>query len=720
MGNFTKLIVAGVLMMLSFESVAQSKAELRQVNKRLNNSQDNIAKTLNRLSLDNNEKNVLSGFLSQTDSLQKAIMNDKNLSVAEKVKCLNSQCYLYDTLQSDIKKNSFDVDVLSASRDNFIPLWKIISTGNSSENIQLSSNARAASMMAVAFKDYPQVALIRDIATLKGFERNPEGIMSYLANNSSYKLRDSLVFIYGNSLPEKLISYVNSSKNAELVKAIRENHHPLIKTLISISGEKNMENYLPFAGLLTQGKITTAEIDALRAEPSKFYKQIVDIEMANHQSFVSGQTPLYFIPTKFYLKKYAKMFYTDVINSLHEEPTEKARYFVLDGMRPQDLYFVITTGETELYTSSYLHTFKKLTGMFEKNKYDELFTLVNYDQYRKFLLMAGRYNTVTAFLKQMSPESSMIIIKKLINGLEAGDNTHLEDIINVAETFPGITTDKYLSDLTAQEIKTNYSRSANTSNRNGMKVYKLLGDIFNVVKNVETGNKAALPAFFTNYYKIPHTTLREKDGSINELMLFFGDDDGKSSYASFLAAYSDASQWTIEKNAEWVKITSKKKHPVNIYANLPLSNDEGLDMKAQESLTQHLKSQGIEPKILVLRGHSYHMINSFKFFTPSIRLGIMGSCGGYREIKEILAKSAQAQVVSSKQIGSKQVNDPMLKLINNKLTNGQDIDWVDIWGDLEKQFKPNKQLYDYFEEYVPPHKNIALLVTTLYNKAGMK
>ncbi len=720
MRNFTRFIVAGLLIMFSLESTAQNKATLRQLNRRLNNSQDNISKTLGKLTLDNNEKTVLNGFLSQTDSLQKAIMNDKNLTIAQKVMALNCQCYLYDTLQSEIKNNSFDVNLLSESRDNFIPLWKIIATENSADDILVSSDAKTAGVMAVAFRDYPQAARIRDIATLKTLERNPDNIPQFLGNNSNYKLRDSLIFIYANMLPEKFISYVNNSKNAEIVKAAREHRNPLIQTLISISAEKNVENYLPFAAMLTEKKITLAEIDQLRSEPSKYYKQIVDLEMANQQSFVNGQLPIYFIPTKFYLKKYAKMFYTDVINSLHEEPTEKARYFVLDDMRPQDLYFVITTGETELYTSSYLYTYKKLMGKFEKDKYDALFDLVKYDQYRKFLLMAGRYNTVTAFLKQMPQQSSIEIVKRLINGLDANDNINLEDIINVAETFPGIATDKYLSDLTAQEIKNNYSRSTNISNRNGMKVYKLLGEIFNVVKSSQEGNRAALPAFFSAYYKIPHISLREKDGSINELVLFFGDDDGKSSYTSFLASYSDASQWTIEKNPEWVKITSRKKHPVSIYANAPLSNDEGLDLKAQESLSQYLKDKGIEPRILILRGHSYHMINSFKFFTPSIRLGILGSCGGYREIKEVLEKSAQAQVISSKQIGSKQVNDPMLKLINNKLLNEQDLDWVEIWATLEKQFKPNKQLYDYFEEYVPPYKNIALLVTTLYNKAGIK
>ena len=53
------------------------------------------------------------------------------------------------------------------------------------------------------------------------------------------------------------------------------------------------------------------------------------------------------------------------------------------------------------------------------------------------------------------------------------------------------------------------------------------------------------------------------------------------------------------------------------------------------------------------------------------------------------------------------------------LLNEQDLDWVDIWADLDKQFKSNKLLYDYFKEYVPPYKNLALLVTSLYNKAGI-
>lgn len=719
MRTFQKLVVVAILILTALQSSAQKKSDLKRANKRLNNSQSSISKSLVKYPMDNSGRAILNGFIFQTDSLQKVIMNDKTLSIAQKVMALNCQCYLYDTLQTEIDKKTFNVDLLSESRDNFIPLWQTINAQKSYDNMLAPFDAKTAGMMAVAFRDYPQASRMRDIATLKNLERTPENILKFLATNNNFSLRDSLIFIYGNTLPEKLVTYVQESKNLELVKAVRQHHNPLIQTLILLATEKDFKTYMPFAALLAEKRITIPEIITLRSEPSKYFKKIVDQEMANQQNLVAGKTVVYQVPTKQYLKDYAKMFFTDVVNSLHEEPTEKARYFVFDEMRPQDLYFVITTGERELYTSSYLYTYKKLMGMFEKNKYDALFDLVNYDQYRKFLSMAGRYNTLTGFLQQMSQQSSANIIKKLTKGLEANDNIDLEELINVAETFPGITTDKYLSDLAAQELKNNYTRCLNASNPNGMKVYTLLTEIFNVVKNEQAGNKASLPAFFTAYYKVSHQSLREKDGRINQLVLFFGDDDGKTSYASFLSNFSDASQWTIEKNTAWVKISSKKKYPISIYANLPNSDDGGLDIKAQDELIQHLKDQQVEPHMLILRGHSYHLTNSQKYFTPSIRLGLLGSCGGYNEIKDILEKSAQAQVISTKQVGSKQVNDPMLKLINNSLLNEQDLDWVEIWAELDKQFKSNKQLYDYFKEYVPPYKNIALLVTSLYNKAGI-
>ncbi|HEX2684634.1 MAG TPA: hypothetical protein VHL77_11905, partial [Ferruginibacter sp.] len=519
MRHLKGFVAAGVMIMLALNSSAQR--ELRQANKRLNNSQASISKSLGKYPMDENGKTALTGFLSQTDSLQKAIMNDKNLSVAQKVMALNCQCYLYDTLRSEIKGNTFNVDLLNGSKENFIPLWQTLAAEKPYETMMASFDERTAGVMATTFKDYPQGAKIRDIATLKSLERTPDKIMKFLDMNSNFSLKDSLIFIYANALPEKLVAFVNDSKSTDLVRAVKDHQNPLVQTVLEISKEKNYKNYLPFVPLIAEHKITLAEVDQLRAEPSKYFKRIVDMEMANQQNRVAGKRVVYQAPTRQYLKDYAKMFFTDVVNSLHEEPSEKARYFVFDEMRAQDLYFVITTGETELYTSSYLYTYKKLMGMFEKGKYDALFDLVNYDQYRKFLSMAGRYNTLTGFLQQMPDESSINIVKRLIKGLGANDNVNLEDLINVAETFPGITADKALSSLTEQELRNNYNRNVTASNPDGMKAYTLLTEIFNVVKNDQAGNRANMPEFFKAYYKVSHRSLREKDGRINELVLFF-------------------------------------------------------------------------------------------------------------------------------------------------------------------------------------------------------
>ena len=709
------------LVMTTFQLTAQKTLTLKQVNKRLDASQQNFTKSLDKSLLDKNGKTMLSRFITtETDSLQKVIKNDNKLTDVQKIQALACQCYFLDTLQSEINNKQFDAGLIRESRDNFIPIWQTILQQKSTDYILRSLSPKTADLMAVVFKEYPQNGRIKEIATLKSLERTPENIMAFLSNNPNYALRDSLIFIYANTQPEKLVTYVLESKNAELVKLIRDNSSPVVQTLLSIANEKNLKNYFPFVGQLTEQKITLAEIDKMRAQPSLYFKSIVDIELANQEKILAGAVPIYAVATQKYVKDYAKLFFTDIINSLHEESNEKIRYAVLEDLRPQDMYFIITTGEDELFTSSYLYTYKKLMGTFEKSGSDQLFELVKYDQYRKFLLMAGRYNTLASFLKLMSTDKSLSIIKKLLYRLEDKDYNSLREIINIAETFPGIVSDKNLSSSTFREIQNNYDRSLKAANSNGIKVYNLLSDIFRVVEGNETGNMSVIPQAIAMYFKITHSTLVGKDGKINQLILFFGDEDGKSSYASFLSNYSDASQWSIEKNDSWVKISSKKLQPISIYANLPLNNDDGQDLKAQDILQQHLKELRVEPSILILRGHSYHLINSFKFFSPSIQLGILGSCGGYTEIIEILKKNKRVQVVSTKQIGSKQVNEPMLRLLNAKLLNGQDLIWSELWDKLEDQFKGNKLLNDYFKEYVPPYKNIALLVTALYEQSGLK
>jgi len=375
-----------------------------------------------------------------------------------------------------------------------------------------------------------------------------------------------------------------------------------------------------------------------------------------------------------------------------------------------------------LYTSSYLYIYKKLMSRFSKNNSDSLFQLVNYDQYKKFLLMSGRYNTLSSFMKQMPVDSSISIIKRMMNNLEANISNGLEETISIAETFPGIINDPYLASLITREINNNYTRCRNIPNAYGMKIYLLLEDIYVAVKNsdVTDGSAARLNPALATYFKIKHNSLYADKGTINQLVLFYGDEDGRSSYASFMSNFSDASKWTIEKNKLWTNIRSKSRYPVSIYANLPLSEDNSEDVKAQKELVNYLSGQRIESHIIIHRGHSYHLPNSLNYVTPSVKLAILGSCGGYNEIFDLLKKSPEAQVISTKQVGSKLVNEPLLKLLNEDMLNQKDLDWAVIWKQLGTQLKGNKTSYEYFQEYVPPYKNISLLTSALYAQSGIE
>ena len=716
-----QVLLLFILIQTTLQLTAQTNVNIKRINTQLNETQKSFNKLLGKTKMDKNGKLMLSRFITvETDSLQKIVENTQTLSPEHKILALQAQTKFLDTLQSEIRNKIFDANYTRLYIDKFKLIWKTLFTLQPYEEIMKPLEAKVGGLMAGVFRDYPVSEGIKDMAILKSLETTPEKITNFLSNNNQFSLVDSLIFISGNTQPELLINFAAQTKDEILSKAIMEHKSPIIQTLLTIGKEKDQKTYLPFVVQISENKLTFADIDKTRTNPNQFYQLLVDAEIENNNKINAKEVPLYVEPTRKYLKRYATKFYTDIINSLHDEPTESKRYFVLEELRPQDIYYIITNGETELYTSSYLYIYKKLMSKFPKNGYDSLFRLVNYDQYKKFLLMAGRYNTLSAFMKQMPEDSSISIIKRMMAGLESNVLNGLEETINVAETFPGIVHDEYLTALTTGEIKTNYNRCKNIQNPYGMKVYSTLEDIFTAVKNDDPKNIDKLNPVLRDYFKVSNSALYANKSSINQLVLFYGDEDGRSSYASFMSNFNDGSKWTIEKNKLWISIKSKNQYPVSIYANLPLTDEGEEDIKAQKALVAFLAGRHIEPQILIHRGHSYHLPYSLNYATPSVQLAILGSCGGYTEIFELLKKSPNAQVISTKQVGSKLVNEPLLKLVNEQLLNQKDIDWVEIWKKLEIQLKGNKQAYDYFQEYVPPYKNISLLVTALFTHSGIE
>jgi hypothetical protein len=148
---------------------------------------------------------------------------------------------------------------------------------------------------------------------------------------------------------------------------------------------------------------------------------------------------------------------------------------------------------------------------------------------------------------------------------------------------------------------------------------------------------------------------------------------------------------------------------------MPLDSKKEMDMKAQDSLIAFLEQQSIEPTILVHRGHSYHLCKTLERLKPSVKLAILGSCGGYNSVISIASINPDVQVIGSKKMGSKSINDPLIDVINGALQHKQDLSWPDIWEKLAARFSKDAFALNLFNEYIPPGKNVSLFVLKLFN-----
>ena len=78
----------------------------------------------------------------------------------------------------------------------------------------------------------------------------------------------------------------------------------------------------------------------------------------------------------------------------------------------------------------------------------------------------------------------------------------------------------------------------------------------------------------------------------------------------------------------------------------------------------------------------------------------------------MLSISPDAPIISSKQIGTRTVNEPILNAINADLRNGKSVEWIPMWTELSKQFTGEAK--ERFDDYIPPYKNLGAIFIKAY------
>lgn len=505
--------------------------------------------------------------------------------------------------------------------------------------------------------------------------------------------------------PDAVMNYATST-NVSVQNALNKCTDPLVQTIIKIAKESKAPlKSKVFLNDIHNGKMTIAEADKICNNQDEYFKNMVRLKIENKtlgKESLDGE-----------LQYRALRDYVRVMDELHEKP-EAVRFKCIEPLSAEAIYYIIVYGQDEIYTSSFTGAFKRMLEKMKPMKGNEFLEKLNYDKFRTFIRMSAGFSRLHQFLSTFDEDKKQQLMKDFVANLDKGKDDDLEDAVDVADAFGSIVDSSLISFL-RNEVKVNYEKSYENKSKKGMKIYALLSTLFQGSNDSMTDESAAERSKQLNLPPInlvPYNQLVNDSNVVVEQFFFYGDEDGKMSYNSFLSNFRGPN-WKINTSKYWVKITNNNGKPIIVYANLPLTEPE--DETAQNELNKYLDEQNIQAAILVHRGHSYHLPTTLERLNKRTKVVILGSCGGYHNLATILDNAPDAQIISTKQTGAMAVNEPILRALNDNLATGEDVNWVTMWKRLEGEFK-GKASESLFKDYVPPQKNLGAIFIKAYRR----
>lgn len=587
-------------------------------------------------------------------------------------------------------------------------------SGNSILGVIADNQLEIGNMLVdnYALKENKGIPAARDIIVLKNCQRDPANILKVLTKFPDNRYADSLIIIAAYRDQEELYNYA-ANLNA-LGKRIQAVNHPLVKTIAKMALMKTGRMYFPFLDDLYQGKISMDSITPLLAKDGSdaYYSLLVKTRIGYAQRMQAKDTPMAAQTLINKIQAKAVELYINEINALHDENNEKIRFKRLEGLSPEELYYIAVMGEEEIYTSSFVSgVYPRIIQRLKKAKSDTLLQMVHNDHYKKFIKMCAAYNKLDDYLDRMDKPVAQEMMKNFINNLEK--TRTLEDAVDVADSYGSIY-NKDIRKLMLDQVQLNLAQSRQNRSKRGQDIYRILNVIF---LSADSSKKVDISAELgiNPIYSMPENLLKDTSGRIVMQQFFYGDKDGMNVYNGFLNHFNN-SNWRIIRKPQWAEVRSVKGTPITIYSNIPFDETKELDEASQDSLIDYMYENDIEPTVVIHRGHSYYVKNTIEKLSPSANLVILGSCGGYQILDAVLKICPESHIISSKQTGTTIINQGLINVITETLRQNKDLNWISIWNNLESRFSGSAK--EKFDDYVPPHKNLGAIFITAYRKAG--
>jgi hypothetical protein len=381
------------------------------------------------------------------------------------------------------------------------------------------------------------------------------------------------------------------------------------------------------------------------------------------------------------------------INLLHDEKDE-VRFAVVSKLTDVELYNIMVYSRDEIFTSSFLGLFNRFMQRRTDSSMYVFFQKQGWNKFRTFVQMCAGYNTMQKVLNTMTAGEKDLLIDEIVKGLETtGGN--LEPAVEVADIFGSIT-DSTLREKMSDRLKFELYRCYANGNTYGARLYGLLFKLAGGMPEIITGKSINFDIPLLD--KVEAGLLFPDNKNVQQ-HVFYDDEDGEAAYVRFVQQFKTAVGWKVTELAHYTRIESTKGKKIVLYCNKPQS-EMGLEV-----LRKLFEIEKRYPDIVVHRGHSYHLTGTVDLLTNNVKIAILGSCGGYLNIARVLDNASDAQIVSSKQVGTWTVNDVLLKDMCEMMRDGTgEVNWVTLWAALDKKLKNNDKWYD----YIPPYQNLGV------------
>lgn len=438
------------------------------------------------------------------------------------------------------------------------------------------------------------------------------------------------------------------------------------------------------------------------ANPDKFFRALLKITSRNgHLGVASVDRTLGSL----------SLWMVQRMNDLHNEP-DGVRFKAVEGVNAKTLYTLMVRGEEELFTSTFNGLFSRLLTAMKKEGVsgEKLLAAVGHDRFRSFVKLCASYNRLDEFLGTMSAEARKALLTAFVADIEK-TRAPLAEAMILADTF-SVLKDGAIIGMMQEAIRKEYERVDGEGMREGRAIYSLLAGMFGSAAVI---NEAWTQEMSEKYHidslgSVPQKSLFNADGTNIQQHFFYDDRDGASSFQSFLAHYNGKSGWKTEDRGTYVVVSSPAVggKRIEIYANKPTR--EGVE-RGPDDIQKAFEKRKIESIVVVHRGHSYHAAKTIARIPKIAKIVSLGSCGGYRNVAEVLDRAPSAHIISTKGTGTMLVNDPLLLMLNEAILAG-DIDWPTFWAKTEKQLGAIRS----FGYYIPPHKNLGIIFLKAYRK----